>query len=75
MIPSASEKTKPSSFVPQWFLFSKGVVQKPALRHVKKIATIRLQRNPKAKMMQADFFAFLIFVSIERPPPATTKGL
>ncbi|WP_245310283.1 hypothetical protein [Bradyrhizobium jicamae] len=34
----------------------KGIIQKSAFRYPMKIATIRLQRNRKAKMMQADFF-------------------
>jgi hypothetical protein len=41
---------------PIGFVLEKACSEKSAFRYPMKIATIRLQRNRKAKMMQADFF-------------------
>jgi hypothetical protein len=57
MSSNVQANAKPSYFVPQSVLvLEKACSEKSALRHPMKIATIRLQRNRKAKMMQADFF-------------------
>jgi hypothetical protein len=57
MSSNVQANAKPSYFVPQSVLvLEKACSEKSASRHPMKIATIRLQRNRKAKMMQADFF-------------------
>jgi len=55
VISNVQANAKPSYFVPQSVLFWKRLIQKSAFRHPMKVATIRLQRNRKAKMMQPDF--------------------
>jgi hypothetical protein len=39
----------------RFFVLQKAFTEKPAFRHPIKIATIRLQWNPKPKMMRAEF--------------------
>ncbi|WP_249734285.1 hypothetical protein [Bradyrhizobium sp. sGM-13] len=64
--------------VPQSVLFRKRLIRKSAFRHPMKIATIRLRRNRKAKMMRPEFFsanAFKTSLRLKRRLPATTKDL
>ncbi|MFG3596442.1 hypothetical protein [Bradyrhizobium sp. RDI18] len=64
-----------------WYLnrscSGKGFIQKSAFRHPMKIATIRLRRNWKAKMMRPDFSldTFRNFTSVEAAASDETKGL
>jgi hypothetical protein len=55
----------------------KGFIRKSAFRHPMKIATIRLRRNRKAKMMRPEFFSKRIqdFTSVEAAASGDDKGI